>query len=295
MAALLLAGCAGSAPVTVPPVVDLPAPPAAPAATTARAPVTATPGPGSPAPVTPWVEKITRSETTKPVARCQIGPVSFSSTVAVESRVLDDGRLAMRVVQDDETAKGVEPRASLLGKGYVVDGALQVRGAEGGLVPDDQVARVRSLAAGFVGWPGSDVLAHLPSAGAEVPMLEGPVAAVADVPLHGGQVQPESKALVRFMGTRPGDAGDELVFDVTLHATEGDAGMCHRWTNEADVNGELRLRASNGALLGLHLDGTTDDTEALCQGASGKVGPPPPPRTCNRGNVSVDVKQPHAP
>jgi hypothetical protein len=232
---------------------------------------------------------------TKPVGRCQIVPVSFSSTLAVELRVLDDGRLALRIVQDDETAKGVEALPSLLGKGYLVDGAMQVRSADGEVVPDDQVARVLPMVSAFVGWHGGEVIAHLPPAGAEVALLEGPVATVAAVPLHGGQVQPESKAVVRFSGTRPGDAGDELVFDVTLQATESDAGMCHRWTNEADVKGELRLRASNGALLGLHLEGTTDDTEALCQDPSGKVGPPPPPHTCNRGKVSVEVKQPHVP
>jgi len=292
VAALLLAGCAAGAPVVVPPVVDLPVPPATHAVppATAAAPVASTM-----APLSPWVLRTARTEETKPVGRCQIGPVSSGSTVAVEMRVLDDGRLAMRVVQDDETAKGVEAPPSLLAKGYVVDGAMQVRSAAGEDVPDDQLARVRAMASAFVGWHGSDVIAHLPAAGAEVPMLEGPVATVAAVPLHAGQVQPESRAVVRFTGKVPGDAGDELRFDVTVQATESDAGMCHRWTNEADVKGELRLRASNGALLGLHLEGTTDDTEALCQDPSGKIGPPPPPRTCNRGTVSVDVKQPRVP
>jgi hypothetical protein len=125
--------------------------------------------------------------------------------------------------------------------------------------------------------------------------LESFVARIADVPLHGAEVEATSKVDVRFAATRAGGAGDELVFDVRLKASGSDAGMCHHWTNTAVLDGELRLRASNGAMLGLRLEGTTEDTEGLCQDPSGKPGPPPPDHTCNRGKVTVEVKQPRVP
>jgi hypothetical protein len=246
----------------------------------------------------PWVLRTIRTEGTKAVGRCQITPFTFGSTVAVENRVLDGGRLAMRVVQDDETGKGVTALPVLLGKGYVVEVSgheLHVRGADGAPVPDDQASRAGDLAAAFLDWPGGDMAAHPPAAGSEVIALELFVARIADVPLHGGEVEAASKAVVRFATTRAGDAGDELVFDVTLKATGSDAGMCHHWTNSADLKGELRLRASNGAMLGLRLEGTTEDTEGFCQNPSGNPGPPPQDRTCNRGKVSVEVRQPRVP
>jgi hypothetical protein len=78
-----------------------------------------------------------------------------------------------------------------------------------------------------------------------------------------------------------------------VNATESDAGMCHRWYNVADLKGELLLAARDGDLLSLHLAGPTHDTEGLCQGPTG--GPPPPPHTCNQGDVAIDVTQPHVP
>jgi hypothetical protein len=126
-----------------------------------------------------------------------------------------------------------------------------------------------------------------------VQVLEAPVIVIAAVPLHGALVAQDSKATVRYAGIKTGDAGNELAFDVELAATEGDGGMCHRWTNEAHTKGELRMRAQGGSLLGLHLQGETHDTEGVCQGPSG--GPPPPPHTCNRGEVTIEVRQPHVP
>jgi hypothetical protein len=296
--AILLAGCGAAGPLAVPPVVDLPVPPAPAASKAMVAAATTTPSAAPSTQPAPWVERAERTEVTMAVGRCQITPFTFGSAIAVENRLLDGGRLAMRVVQDDETAKEVTALPALLGKGYVIEASgqgLQVHGADDAPVPDDHASRVRALAATFLGWPGGDVAAHRPPAGAEVPTLEAPVVAVAGVPLHGAQVEPASKAVVVFTGARHGDAGDELVFDVTLKATASDAGMCHRWTNAADVKGELRLRASNGAFLGMHLEGSTEDTEGLCQDPSGKPGPPPPPHTCNRGKVTVEVKQPRVP
>jgi hypothetical protein len=291
----ILAGCASATPTAVPPVVDIPAlPPARPP----RGPVAGAPPVPAPSasPQAPWTERIERTAKTRSVAACQIVPYTFSSIMVVENHTLDGGRLAVRVVQDDESGKGITAPPGLLGKGYVVekrDGALQVHDASGAAVPDDATRRVQSLATAFLAWPGPDVASHLPAVGAEVPALAAPVIAIAGVPLHGDMVAQQSKATVRYAGPKKGDAGDELAFDVQLSASEGDAGMCHSWDNEAELKGELRMRAQGGALLGLHLRGTTHDTEGVCQSPSG--GPPPPPHVCNRGEVTIEVRQPHVP
>jgi hypothetical protein len=241
------------------------------------------------------VQRAKRTEKTKRVAACQIVPFSIDSSIAVENRVLGQGRIAIRVIEDVETAKGVAALPSLLGKGFVAERTptgIHVHGEDGQPVPDDQVARVRSLASATVGWPGHDVVSALPAAGAEVAALEGPVTAVAAVPLHGTASNVDSKATVLFTGSRKSDDRDVLAFDVTVNATESDAGMCHRWSNVADLKGELLL-TRDGGLLSLHLAGPTHDTEGLCQGPTG--GPPAPPRTCNEGDVAIDVTQPHVP
>jgi hypothetical protein len=230
------------------------------------------------------------------VAQCQIVPLSIDSSIAVENRGLGQDRIAIRVIEDVETAKGVAALPSLLGKGFVAERTptgIHVHGEDGQPVPDEQVARVRSLASATVGWPGHDVVSSLPPAGGEVTALEGPVVAVAAVPLHGTTTNVDAKATVRFTGARKADDRDALAFDVTVSATEGDAGMCHRWTNVAGLKGELVLAARGGELLSLHLAGPTHDTEGLCIGPSG--GPPAPPRTCNQGDVAIDVTQPHVP
>jgi hypothetical protein len=244
----------------------------------------------------PWTERIERSEKTKSVARCQISPFSFASVMVVENRVLDGGRLGVRVVQDDESAKGVQALPGLLGKGYVVERighSLHVHSAGGEAVPDDEALRVRALATAVVGWPGGDVASHPPAVGAEVEVLELPVLEIAAIPLHGDQRADAHQVGIHYAGIKKGEAGDELTFDVEMKVSEGDAGMCHRWLNEAVAKGELRIRAQGGSLLGLHLQGETHDTEGVCQGPSG--GPPPPPHTCNRGEVTIEVRQPHVP
>jgi hypothetical protein len=287
-----LVACAAAAP-TVPPVVVIPVEPgepmpkSAPSASTAEAP---------PEPPPPWVQRAKRAEKTKRVASCQIVPFAIDSSIAVENRFLGQGRISVRVIEDVESAKGVAALPSLLGKGFVAERTatgIHVHGEDGQPVPDDQVARVRSLAAATIAWPGHDVVSSLPAAGAEVPSLEGPVVAVAAVPLHGTASNVDAKATVRFVGPRKSDDRDALAFDVTVNATEGDAGMCHRWTNVADLKGELLLAARDGDLLSLHLAGPTHDTEGLCQGPNG--GPPAPPHTCNEGDVAIDVTQPHVP
>jgi len=288
----LLVACAAAAP-TVPPVVVIPVEPGEPMPKSApSATATETP-PGPPA---PWVQRAKRTEKTKRVAACQIVPFAIDSSIAVENRALGSGRIAIRVIEDVETAKGVDPLPGLLGKGYVAERTatgIHVHGEDGMAVPDDQVARMRSLASATVGWPGHDVVSSLPAAGAEVTALEGPVVAVAAVPLHGTASNVDAKAIVHFTGARKVDDRDALAFDVTVNATESDAGMCHRWSNVADLKGELLLAARDGDLLSLHLAGPTRDTEGLCQGPNG--GPPAPPRACNQGDVTIDVTQPHVP
>jgi hypothetical protein len=224
-------------------------------------------------------------------------PFTFASRMTVEDRMVGTDRIAIRVVQDDETAAHVAAPPSLSGKSYVVEttgAGLHVRDSRGDAVPDAQLARVQPLASAFLAWPGAAIAAHPPAASAEVPSLEGPVAAMAGVPLFGGEPR-KSKATVRFSGARPVDGEDVLVFDVSLAARDGDAGMCHAWTSRASLKGTLRIRAKTGAFLALQVKGATSDTEALCQRADGKPGPPPPPRTCNRGNVTIDMTAPHAP
>ncbi len=105
-ALVLLTACGAAGPIAVPPVVELPVPPAAAAPKTVAATPTA---PAAPAPTlqAPWVLRATRAESTKAIGRCQIAPFTFGSTIAVENRLLDGGRLGMRVVQDDETGTGI--------------------------------------------------------------------------------------------------------------------------------------------------------------------------------------------
>lgn len=288
-----LLACAATA-STVPPVVVIPVEPGEPLPKSAPS-ATATETPPTPPP--PWVLRAKRTEKTKRVAGCQIVPFSIDSSIAVENRVLGPGRISIRVIEDVESAKGVDPLPGLLGKGYVAErtdtGIIHVHGENGEPVPDDQVARVRSLATAVIGWPGHDAVSSLPAAGSEVASLEGPVVALAAVPLHGSAANVDAKATVRFTGPRKSDDRDALAFDVTLSATESDAGMCHRWSNVADLKGEMLLAARDGDLLSLHLTGPTHDTEGLCQGPNG--GPPAPPHTCNQGDVAIDVTQPHVP
>jgi hypothetical protein len=238
----------------------------------------------------PWVERATRTEFTKGKPVCQVQPFTFSSTLAVEVRWTDPTHLALRVTQDDEKAEPIQPLPSLLGKGYTTDltGQGLPAATPGGAFPDER-HRLDALTAAFLGWPGAAVVARTLTPGTEVPELEAPVGAIADVPLHGAEEPPgKTTTHVKFAATRKGDVGDERVFDVDIQTTGSDAGMCHHWTHEASVKGELRLRASSGAMLGLHLEGTTDDSEGVCQGANG--GKPPPDHPCNKGKVTVDVK-----
>ena len=295
VAATILSGCAPTSVATVPPVWTIPVPPVGLALATQRTVAVTT---GSPAPTErpPFIVRIERTERTKAVAGCQITPMSLSSLVLVEDRVTPSGSLAMRIVQDDEHVTGIPPIGSLLGKGYLVDTApkgLEVRAAQGDDVVAETRARVSAMARTVMGWPGASVVGGPLTPGEETTALERPVAAIVQTPLHGTPAH-EPRVLVRFKGPEGESDRAMDVFAVTVTASEQDAGMCHRWAKEADLRGELRVRAHGGALLALHLEGTTSETEALCQGPSG-TGPPLPPRTCNRGTILIDIKQPDAP
>jgi hypothetical protein len=303
--ALAAPACAPANVVAVPPVVDVPAAPAPRARRGTQ---------GAPAragdPPAPWNEHVvwTAKTRARAMATCQLAAYTFASTVTLENRLVapagDGARLAMRVVRDDENATGVAPLPVLLGKGYVADaagGGPALRESEGETVSVAEAARVRPLAATFVGWPGADVAAHPPAQGTEVGALEGPVAAIAQVPLYGGQIPTRGKATVTSTGRESAgagggaNAGDVLTFGVVVRASEDDAGMCHHWTHDATLQGTMRLRASNGALLEMHLEGDTGDTEALCQDPHGRPGPPPPPRTCDTGTMTFELSQQRVP
>ncbi|HEY3819981.1 MAG TPA: hypothetical protein VGL81_22605 [Polyangiaceae bacterium] len=294
--AVLLAGCAASPSPAIPPVAAIPIPPAAharaiPAPAPPRAPRVSSPLPPPPA-EQPWIERVERRESTKRVTDCQIVPFSVASLI-VASFQPREGRTDVRFDEDEERATEVDALPSLLGKAYRVTTTaahtLEVRDASDVAAPPEEAARVRALATASLGWPGQSVVGHPLARGAEAKVLEAPVAAIAAVPLHGSFMpEAQQKTVVRFRAARD----TELVFDVTLQATESDSGMCHTWTSRADLKGELHLRARDGALLALHLEGTTGDTEGTCQKPDGTPGPPPPPHACNRGAVTIDVKQP---
>jgi hypothetical protein len=279
--AVFVAGCAPETSVRQPPAVVIPVPPAAP---------DRQPDPGVAPGAAPsggacgtWTEQVTRHEKITPVATCQIVPVDLTTTLVVEDRVLareggSPTQMSLRVVRDGEQAKGAPPPAGLEGKTYVASltpAGITVQYESGKPVPDDEARRVRALAATMLGWPG---------ASADAAKLGDAVTAVVDAHMHGVPAS-NVKTTVRAAGTRRESWGDALVYDVTLHATESDAGMCHRWTNESKLTGELLLRRSDGALVSLRLSGPTSDTEAVCQGNT-------TPKTCNQGEITFEVRQP---
>lgn len=235
-----------------------------------------------------------RHEKTAAVGRCQVVPVDAASQLVVEDHVLSPTKLALRIVQDRETAIGLDPGVSLDGKSYVAEQTakgLDVRSASGAAVPDDEAQRVRRLAAVAVGWPGADVAAHMPAQGADVPALASALTAVVDASVHG--TPPGAlKARARFAGVRHEAWGDALAFEMTLGASESDAGMCHRWTNDARLAGEVLLRVRDGALVSLRLRGPVTNTEALCAEGARQTGASAAPRTCNRGELSFELHQP---
>jgi hypothetical protein len=284
---LLPPGCAAATPAPQPPVAVIPVPPAVPDTKGSAAAAPTPPEPSGVGVGSTWTTELSRREELAPVARCQIVPVEMTTALAAEQRVtaVDDGRpteVAVRIIQDREQAKGSPPPPSLEGKSYVVEGSehgLVVHTAAGGPVPQDEARRVAALASTTIGWPGLN-----PRADIDTSALGDAVRAVVDAHMHG---VPATKVDVQVhaCGRRRESWGDAFAFDVTLYATESDAGMCHRWTNDARLAGELLLRARDGALVSLRLAGPTSDTEAVCQGNT-------TPRTCNEGAITFEVRQP---
>jgi hypothetical protein len=160
------------------------------------------------------------------------------------------------------------------------------------VAPTD-VASMASLDWNAVGrWPGDDVIAHPPAVGTDVAVLEEPIKKIVDLRLH-GQV-PAVTIRVRFRGVRRVGEGDALVFDVAMTGTQSDAAMCHRWTSEAHASGELVVNASDGAIVSLRLRGPLSDAEALCAEGARQTGVSEEPKTCNHGEIRVEVERPPA-
>lgn len=298
LAVPLLSACASSQPPAVPPAIELPVPPSKEARvakpTMARA---AMPAPAATATVPPWVLRVERTTSSKAVAACQIAPVSSSSKVVVEERMRGATGLAMRVVQDDEKATGTTVAPSLLGKGYLAEATehgIQVATATGDAATAGEESRVRALATTVLEWPGKAIVSAGVSRPGEVSTLDVPLAAIASVTLH-GEPATEVKASVHFAAARGAGDTAEDVLTVSITAHHADAGMCHHWESLAKLDGELVIRARDGALVALHLEGTTSDTEGLCQKVNGAPGPPAPPRACTKGSAVVDVRQPDVP
>jgi hypothetical protein len=150
------------------------------------------------------------------------------------------------------------------------------------------VATTGSIDWRFVGpWPGDAIIAHPPAVGTEVRVLEEPLKKLVDLRLHG---EPAATTIaVRFRGVRREAATDALVFDVAVTGTQSDAAMCHRWTSEAHAAGELVLGASDGALVSLRLRGPMSDAEALCPEGAKESGVSAEPKTCNHGEMRIEV------
>ncbi|HLK41235.1 MAG TPA: hypothetical protein VKU41_31000, partial [Polyangiaceae bacterium] len=109
-----------------------------------------------------------------------------------------------------------------------------------------------------VDWPGRALAAQLPERGSEVSSLADALRRRIVVPLRAEPAQ-ETSVSARFAGVVAGPRGKSLVFDVRMHANSSDAGMCHRWTMDADLSGVLRLRADDGSLETLDLSGLRRD------------------------------------
>jgi hypothetical protein len=155
------------------------------------------------------------------------------------------------------------------------------------VTPTD-LATTRSLDWSVIGpWPGDAVIAHPPAVGTDVSVLEEPIKKVADLRLHGEP--PVVTIRVRFRGVRREREGDVLVFDVAMTGMQSDAAMCHRWTSEAHASGELVLSVSDGALVSLQLRGPLSDVEALCAEGARQTGVSAEPKTCNHGEMRVEV------
>ena len=261
--------CAGGQQATSPPVVSVPVPPAAPSdppASTASPPPAPDPAPAA------CTTTVTRHVEAKKVAECQAVPWRMTGTVAFEERPQGADRVAIRIVRDDEQADNVPPTPSLRGKSYVAErsgGSLVVHGEDGASgVPEDEAARIRAMAAVTLGWPGTDASA-----------LSDAIRRITDVHLRGAPAREVDVKVHPEAATR---------FQVKLRATESDAGMCHRWTDEETLEGPL-VEGDGGQLASLALHGSVHDTEALCPEGARQAGVSAAPRTCNAGEASLSI------
>jgi hypothetical protein len=235
-----------------------------------------------------------RHEKTAPVTPCQVVPIALASDVVAEIRRVPPARLVVRIAQDQESADNLPPSPSLAGKSYDVEAAsagLVVRdsngpGARGEYheptaslatrpVDDEEARRVRALASAAM-----PLLASTDGAA-----LGRAVEAVVDTHLRG---MPATGVVASVQPASP------WAFTVRLDANVSDAGMCHRWSTTAHLDGDLFLRA-DGTLRSLRLQGPVTTTEALCTEGAREAGVSDAPRTCTRGDVAIAVDAACAP
>jgi hypothetical protein len=229
---------------------------------------------------------VSRRDRTVAVARCQVVPIDVDVHESVTFTVRE--RSAETVTKADVLNK----------EDYQVTwtpSGLDVRDAQGAKPPPERAeqARVaRSLAAALVGWPGA-IASRRQVTGQALTELEDPLKRIVDLQLHGAPATVSAK--VRSRGTRSEPWGDALVFDAEVDGTTSSAGMCHRWASDAHSTGELTLRASDGAIITLHLQGDLSDSEALCPEGARETGRSAEPKRCNRGETSFDLQWSCAP
>lgn len=222
-----------------------------------------------PATCATWVVRAARREKTTAVAACQVAPITLSSDVTAEVHPVSPEHVTVRVTLDRESADNLPPAPSLAGKSYDVQAGaagLAVRIAGGGPAEAGEARRVSALAA-----------AAMPLADADAAGLRRAVEAIADVQVRGTPAT-EIATTVTPRGER--------VFTLHVDASESDAGMCHRWTTTASLDGDLALRRG-GLIESLALQGPVATTEALCpEGARQSSAEP---RACTRGEASIAV------
>ena len=223
--------------------------------------------------------RVKKRQHSTPVAGCQVAPVDVD--VGEAAKVFVRARSAETVTEATLHDQG-EYRA-----GWTEEG-LQVMDASGKPLAgqSEKTREIRALAASIVGWPAHAALRPL-AVGQELPELVDPIQRVVDLRIRD---EPTATAThVRFQGTQSRPWGAALIFEVVMDGESSSAGMCHRWATVSHASGELVLRATDGAVVAVHLHGTWQDTEALCPEGARQAGSSTEPKTCARGEMSFDL------
>ena len=220
--------------------------------------------------------EVTRHEVLRPVERCQVGPMDVTTVEVADVRRLAPNKVLVAVVEDRVTGARDVAAPNLAGRRYVVErapgGAVAVTTAsERGNVNDDEARRVEALAVGVLG---------LGTSATEDAMARA-AQTMFDPHLHDVRA-PDVRVVARRQHGRGVEGGS--LYGVTLEAHEADAGMCHRWTNEARLTGEAVVEPGGASpVRRLVLHGPTRDTQAVCQGDR-------TPRVCNRGHIAFELR-----